>query len=108
MLLSNRKRHTTVKTSRFSILLAAFCALAAPALLHAQSENPAWLDELARQIADQEQCEVGFYIFMDEQKLGGRKTVQAKLQCVDGRQFDASRTEPATEFEISECGTRVC
>ncbi|APH72712.1 hypothetical protein [Aquibium oceanicum] len=97
-----------MQTSRILILLATCCTLAAPVAVHAQSENPAWLDELARQIADQEQCEVGFYIFIDEQKLGGRETLQAKLQCVDGRQFDASRVEPATEFEISECGTRVC
>ncbi len=94
--------------NRTSIVLGAWLAFAAPANLFAQSDNPAWLDELERQIAEQEQCEVGFYIFIDEQKLGGLNTVQTKLQCVDGRQFDASRTEPATEFEISECGTRVC
>lgn len=74
----------------------------------AQTDNPAWLDQLADQIATAEQCEVGFYIFVDEGEQGGLKTQTARVQCVDGRQFDAARTEPETAFTIKECGTRVC
>ncbi|RST84320.1 hypothetical protein EJC49_21470 [Aquibium carbonis] len=74
----------------------------------AQTGNPAWLEQLELQIASEEQCEVGFYIYVNEEKLGGRTVQEARAQCVDGRQFDASRTEPDSRFTISECGTRVC
>lgn len=75
---------------------------------NAQTENPAWLEQLEEQIAAEEQCEVGFYIVVNEEKLGGRTLQEARVQCVDGRQFDASRAEPDAQFIISECGTRVC
>jgi hypothetical protein len=74
----------------------------------AQTDNPAWLDQLEEQIAEQEQCEIGFYTFVNEEKLGGRTIQEARVQCVDGRQFDASRAEPEVRFTITECGTRVC
>jgi hypothetical protein len=79
-----------------------------PAVVSAQTDEHAWLDQLEEQIAAEEQCEVGFYILVNEQKLGGRTVYEARLQCVDGRQFDAARAEPDPKFTISECGTRVC
>jgi hypothetical protein len=94
----------------FSFRLAAIATglLLVPAHALAQTENPAWLEQLDEQIAAEEQCEVGFYIFVNEEKLGGRNLQEARVQCVDGRQFDASRSEQDPKFTISECGTRVC
>lgn len=93
-----------------SLRLAAIATglLLAPACALAQTDNPAWLEQLEEQIAAEEQCEVGFYIFVNEEKLGGRTVHEARVQCVDGRQFDASRSEQDPKFTISECGTRVC
>ncbi len=82
--------------------------LLGPVPAFAQAENPAWLEQLETQIAAEEQCEVGFYIFVNEEKLGGRTVQEARVQCVDGRQFDAKRAEQDPKFTISECGTRVC
>lgn len=79
-----------------------------PACALAQTDDHAWLDLLEEQIAAEEQCEVGFYILVNEQTLAGRTVYEARLQCVDGRQFDASRSEQDPKFTISECGTRVC
>lgn len=94
----------------FTIRLAATFAsfLLASGVGLAQTDNPAWFDQLEEQIAAQEQCEIGFYTFVNEEKLGGRTIQEARVQCVDGRQFDASRTEPEVRFTISECATRVC
>lgn len=88
--------------------IVAVLALVFAAPAGAQTSDPAWLDQLEAQIATDEQCEVGFYIFVNQNELGGLKVQEARVQCVDGRQFDASRSEPATTFTIKECGTRVC
>jgi hypothetical protein len=79
---------------------------AAPAL--AQSTDPAWLDDLSDQLAIEEDCAVEFYINIAEGKLGGRNTYEARAQCRDGRQFDASRIENDDKFTIAPCGVQVC
>ena len=74
----------------------------------AQSADPAWLDVLSEQLAAEKDCAVEYYVNVSEGELGGRKTFEARAQCRDGRQFDASRTEPDAEFTIKECGVQVC
>lgn len=74
----------------------------------AQSADPAWLDKLSDQLAAEEDCAVEYYVNISEGELAGRKTFEARAQCRDGRQFDASRTEPEEKFAISECGVQVC
>lgn len=74
----------------------------------AQSSDPAWLDNLSDQLAIEQDCAVEYYVNINEGELAGRKTFEARAQCRDGRQFDASRTEPETEFTIKECGVQVC
>ncbi|WP_420409051.1 hypothetical protein [Hoeflea sp.] len=88
--------------------LATACLLALASQVTAQSADPAWLDELSAQLAAEKQCAVEYYLNTREGELAGRLTFEARAQCADGRQFDASRTEPASEFTISECGVQVC
>ena len=40
--------------------------------------------------------------------LGGLAVYKARAQCVDGRQFDASRKEGETSFDIQACTAEVC
>ena len=74
----------------------------------AQSNDPAWLDDLGRQLRSEKQCEPNLYINMREGQLGTNKYYEARVQCVDGRMFDASRTEPDETFSIQACGVAVC
>lgn len=74
----------------------------------AQSSDPDWLDALRMQLEMEEACEVNYFINMREGQLGTSKTYEARVQCVDGRMFDASRTEPEKEFFIRPCGIAVC
>jgi hypothetical protein len=87
--------------------VAAALAFSTGAVL-AQSSDPAWLDRLSMQLAVEQDCAVEYYVNIDEGELGGRKTFEARAQCRDGRQFDASLTEPDTEFTIKECSVQVC
>lgn len=93
--------------SRFVIALAVGGVLfAVPAF--PQAQNPAWVDELSGQAAETLNCEVGYLIHMREYDLGGRHVEEARLQCVDGRRYDASRATPDPGFTFKECGEQVC
>lgn len=90
-------------------LLLAACLIvstATPGL--SQTDNPAWLDELRAELARTEQCEVAFFVRVQEDVLGGRTIYVARAQCVDGRQFDASRKEGEPDFAIEACAVAVC
>lgn len=94
---------------RFSprLLFSTLVALSVtPAL--AQTSDTGWLDQVTEQIAEAEQCEVGFFIHVREQELGGRRIYEARVQCVDGRQFDATRADPDTRFSFALCQVKVC
>lgn len=90
-----------------TILSAAVLALSAGQAV-AQAQNPAWVDQLVGQIAEDLRCEVGYLISMREYELGGRQVEEARVQCVDGRRFDASRAAPDPLFTFKECGEQVC
>ena len=75
---------------------------------YAQSSDPSWLEGLSQQLAVEQQCQVDYYVNTNEGKLGGMNTYEARAQCRDGRQFDASKIEPAENFTIRPCGTVVC
>lgn len=91
---------------RFVLSLACAASLCAPGF--AQSDNPAWVDDMTAQIAEELQCEVGYLISMREYELGGRDVEEARVQCVDGRRFDATRSAPDPWFTFKECGEQVC
>jgi hypothetical protein len=81
-------------------------ACASPAL--AQSQDPAWLDDLRMQLQVDEQCEVNYFVNMREGQLGAHNFYEARVQCSDGRMFDANKTEPEKQFTIKACGTAAC
>lgn len=91
-----------------SMMIAACAMLLGAAPAFAQTGNPAWLDDVQTQLADEQQCEVAFYIHVQEDKLGGLAVYKARAQCVDGRQFDASRREDEPVFDIRACAAEVC
>ena len=75
---------------------------------YAQSSNPAWLDELGEQLAKERQCMAEYYVKTREGELGGRPFQEARVQCRDGRQFDADRISPEPLFTIKKCKPVVC
>ncbi len=82
--------------------------LLAPVTALAQSSDPAWLDDLADQLAREKQCEASVWINIREGELAGRKTFEARVRCTDGRYFDGARTEPENEFTIAACEIQSC
>ncbi len=74
----------------------------------AQSTNPTWLQELDAQLLTEKQCKPEFYVSIREGKLGGRVYYEARVQCRDGRRFDANRLNPDLYFTITPCATTIC
>ena len=91
---------------RLQIVFALSLGLSAPAF--GQSSDPAWLDELSSQAESREQCKVVYFMRFQEGELGGKKTYEARLQCEDGRQFDAQRIGDTEPFTFKACEIQVC
>jgi hypothetical protein len=91
----------------FSLLTVVFLALASQQAA-AQSNNPAWLDQLKTEIAEAKSCDVTLFINIRESELAGRRLYEARVQCADGRMFDASRQEPDEHFAFQACDVQVC
>jgi hypothetical protein len=86
-------------------------AIALPFLssfVFAQTSDPAWLDTLNFEMERDHECEVAYYIRIKEGTLGAEKTYEARLQCVDGRQFDATRIGEMVDFEVKACEIQAC
>ena len=82
--------------------------LFAASLAMAQSENPAWVEELENQLAISHECKVVEFLIMHEGKLGGRDMYTARVRCADRRMYDAYKLEPQEEFLIKQCEVVVC
>ena len=94
-------------SGRFFSLVAAMAMLMASSAF-SQSNDPAWLDDLQAQMVKDEGCTVDLFINIDEGTLGTSRYYQARVQCRDGRLFDAARTEPEKTFTIRKCQIQVC
>lgn len=90
----------------FPVAMAAVSLLAVQAF--AQTGDPAWLDTVGEQAASKLGCEVTLFLLARESESGGLKSYEVRIQCADGRRFDASRVEPETDFTFQACDTQVC
>lgn len=91
-----------------ALFLAAALSLFTASSAVAQSADPDWLDALRSQLSFEENCEVDFFLNMREREGPLGATYSARVQCSDGRQFDATRAAPETEFKIETCAQAVC
>lgn len=73
-----------------------------------QSSDPSWLDDLTFQAESQIQCKISYLLRVHEGELGGQKTYEARVQCEDGRQFDAQRIGEIEQFTFKACEVQVC
>jgi hypothetical protein len=87
---------------------AAAFALAFAGSCLAQTADPSWLDDLKFQIEGQKKCKIIYLIQVREGELAGRKTYHARVQCEDGRMFDADRIGEFESFKFQACEQQVC
>lgn len=94
--------------SRIFLSAAVVSAMLLPSVALAQSSDPSWLDDLKDQLQFEKECKVSYLMNMREGELGGKLTYEARVQCEDGRMFDASRTGSDGPFELKACESQVC
>jgi hypothetical protein len=90
------------------VAIAAVFAFTCSAIAHAQSSDPSWLDDLNFQIEAQRGCKVSWLVRVHEGELGGRKTYEARVRCLDGRMFDAQRIGEGEAFTFKACEIQTC
>lgn len=104
-----RRKTVFIQNCRNVSLVAVLCGLAMVSTSAlAQGSDPLWLDELKAQIFQDETCDANYFLNVREYELGGKKVYETKVQCVDGRQFDATRTGEGERFVIKSCQPVVC
>lgn len=85
------------------LILATTCAVITSVVNPNAQLNEVWVDDLMLQLAIEEACDVVDILRSLEGKIGDKEFVEATVQCEDGRQFDASRTEPDEKFTVQIC-----
>ena len=74
----------------------------------AQSSDLGWVDSLRLQLQVDKDCEALYFLNLRESESATGNTYSARVQCEDGRRFDATRTDPATDFTFETCEQAVC
>ncbi len=90
-----------------SATLAVGIVFGATNVLQAQ-EEPLWLQALKFQIAEEHNCTVNYFLNAHSYRLGDKRVFEARVICMDQRQFDASRTGEIEPFTIRSCEPVVC
>lgn len=94
---------------RLSILLALALALSvlAQAVPPASAEEP-WLAFLRHQIKSSHNCDIEHLVFSREVPVGNETTIEGRLRCRDGREYDFTRARPHQKFDVRLCQPTVC
>ncbi|MCB1426322.1 MAG: hypothetical protein R3D65_09780 [Zhengella sp.] len=92
---------------RLSAALVSVFVIAGTAGAFAQTDYP-WLKEISSQAAGELDCEVEYFLNAREGDLGGKPAQEARIQCRDGRRFDAVRESTEGPFRFLACETQVC
>lgn len=93
----------------FVIFVAALVGMATLVVTPSAAQTePIWLDDLKKQILEQEGCDANYFLNVHQYEMAGDEVFEAKVQCVDGRQFDATRKGRLHLFVIRACQPVVC
>lgn len=74
----------------------------------AAAEEQEWLRLLRLQVKGSHSCDVEHLVFSREVPVGGETTVEGRLRCRDGREYDFTRAKPHQKFELRLCQPSVC
>ena len=90
------------------LMMSTALILATTSIVKSQSSDPDWLDALRTQLAFDQNCEVEYFLNVRESESALGVTYSARVQCRDGRQFDAIRAGSEPDFRLEACGSAIC
>ncbi len=76
-------------------------------LADANAKEP-WEIILRHQLKEEKRCMVSYFVRLREFELAGKKGIEARVHCTDGREFDVVRRDKGEKFEIKLCSPVVC
>lgn len=74
----------------------------------AQGEDRRWRILLQQQLKSEKNCDLLEILTFQEYKLGDDNAIEARVSCIDGREFDATRKRTHQKFNIELCQPSVC
>lgn len=97
-------------TLRHALIVSAFVALA-PVMPRADDgppNEPHWRIVLEGQLKSERGCQLSEVISYQEIPLGDGLSVDGRISCIDGREFNFSRQRKHQKFSIELCAPAVC
>lgn len=73
----------------------------------AVTEEP-WMPLVRLQVKDANGCDVAHLVFSREVPLGNAVSIEGRLRCVDGREYDFTRARPHLKFDFRLCQPTIC
>ncbi|MFV0367036.1 MAG: hypothetical protein ACK5KM_01125 [Hyphomicrobiaceae bacterium] len=79
-------------------------------LAHAADEKamPGWQSILSLQLKKNYNCDFDKVLFDREIETAGKKSLEGRARCLDGREFDFSRAAEHKKFDLRLCAPTVC
>jgi hypothetical protein len=91
-------------------LAAAACALSAVLAMSAPlgAAEETWLTLLRLQLRDEQRCDLSFVVSWRELPIEGLNTLEGRIRCLDGREYDFERKRPHLKFALRLCQPAQC
>ena len=89
-------------------VLAAACLLAVMLAKPAIGQEDNWKPILLQALTAEKKCTVSDMLWVREVPVGNTVGLEGRVRCVDGREFDFTRTRPHMRFELRLCEPVVC
>lgn len=74
----------------------------------AKDGAPTWQSVLALQLKDEHRCDLDKVLFDRDVEVGDRIAKEGRARCLDGREYDFSRSSAHESFDIRLCQPTVC
>jgi len=79
-----------------------------PAPTAEEEEEEDWLNPLRLQIRGSHGCDVAHLVSVRKLPLAGEVTIEGRLRCLDGREYEFTRPKKHLKFDIRLCQPTIC
>ncbi|MFN3867675.1 MAG: hypothetical protein ACK4MF_01260 [Hyphomicrobiaceae bacterium] len=78
------------------------------ALAEDKAAAPQWQTILSIQLRDAHKCDLDKVLFSRDVKVGEQTSTEGRARCLDGREYDFSRSREHEKFTLRLCQPTVC
>lgn len=74
----------------------------------AAEDEESWVPALRHVLTAEKKCDLGSILWTREVPVGSTVTLEGRIRCLDGREFDFTRPRPHMKFDVRLCQPAVC